>query len=93
MAMSYALARNIACLVLEVVYLVGLLWNVCGKLAKMGDHAAHCPPHLSASACLFTLLPFLFSPSLPLFPSPNPIGATGGDGASGGCAGLGDNPL
>ncbi|CAI5945264.1 unnamed protein product [Closterium sp. NIES-65] len=40
MAMSDALARNIACLVLEVVYLVGLLWNVSGELAKMGDHAA-----------------------------------------------------
>ncbi|CAI5951939.1 unnamed protein product, partial [Closterium sp. NIES-64] len=40
MAMYDASADNIARLVLEVVYLVGLLWNVCGELQEMADRAA-----------------------------------------------------
>ncbi|CAI5998388.1 unnamed protein product [Closterium sp. NIES-64] len=40
MAMYDASAGNIARLVLEVVYLVGLLWNVCGELQEMADRAA-----------------------------------------------------
>ncbi|CAI5462638.1 unnamed protein product [Closterium sp. Yama58-4] len=40
MAMYDASAENIARLVLEVVYLVGLLWNVCGELQEMADRAA-----------------------------------------------------
>ncbi|CAI7792463.1 unnamed protein product [Closterium sp. NIES-53] len=40
MAMYDASADNIARLVLEIVYLVGLLWNVCGELQEMADRAA-----------------------------------------------------
>ncbi|CAI5484981.1 unnamed protein product, partial [Closterium sp. Yama58-4] len=40
MAMYDASADNIARLVLEVIYLVGLLWNVCGELQEMADRAA-----------------------------------------------------
>ncbi|CAI6004762.1 unnamed protein product [Closterium sp. NIES-65] len=40
MAMYDASADNIARLVLEMVYLVGLLWNVCGELHEMADRAA-----------------------------------------------------
>ncbi|CAI7854826.1 unnamed protein product [Closterium sp. NIES-54] len=40
MAMYDASADNIARLVLEMVYLVGLLWNVCGELQEMADRAA-----------------------------------------------------
>ncbi|CAI7881097.1 unnamed protein product [Closterium sp. NIES-53] len=40
MAMYDTSVRNIARLVLEVVYLVGLLWNVCGEVQEMADHAA-----------------------------------------------------
>ncbi|CAI5459978.1 unnamed protein product [Closterium sp. Yama58-4] len=40
MAMHDASADNMARLVLEVVYLVGLLWNVCGELQEMADRAA-----------------------------------------------------
>ncbi|CAI5468681.1 unnamed protein product [Closterium sp. Yama58-4] len=40
MAMYDASADNMARLVLEVVYLVGLLWNVCGELQEMADRAA-----------------------------------------------------
>ncbi|CAI5484993.1 unnamed protein product [Closterium sp. Yama58-4] len=40
MAMYDASADNIARLVLEVIYLVGLLWNVAGELKEMADRAA-----------------------------------------------------
>ncbi|CAI5951941.1 unnamed protein product [Closterium sp. NIES-64] len=40
MAMYDASAENIARLVLEIIYLVGLLWNVCGELQEMADRAA-----------------------------------------------------
>ncbi|CAI5516018.1 unnamed protein product [Closterium sp. Naga37s-1] len=40
MAMYDASADNITRLVLEMVYLVGLLWNVCGELQEMADRAA-----------------------------------------------------
>ncbi|CAI5516021.1 unnamed protein product, partial [Closterium sp. Naga37s-1] len=40
MAMYDASVDNIARLVLEIVYLVGLLWNVCGELQEMADRAA-----------------------------------------------------
>ncbi|CAI5484991.1 unnamed protein product [Closterium sp. Yama58-4] len=40
MSMYDASADNIARLVLEIVYLVGLLWNVCGELQEMADRAS-----------------------------------------------------
>ncbi|CAI7792460.1 unnamed protein product [Closterium sp. NIES-53] len=40
MAMYDTSADNIVRLVLEIIYLVGLLWNVCGELQEMADRAA-----------------------------------------------------
>ncbi|GJP56723.1 hypothetical protein CLOM_g15776 [Closterium sp. NIES-68] len=40
MAMYDASADNIARLVLEIIYVVGLLWNVCGEVQEMLDRAA-----------------------------------------------------
>ncbi|CAI5983995.1 unnamed protein product, partial [Closterium sp. NIES-65] len=59
MAMYDASAGNIARLVLEMVYLVGLLWNVCGELQEMADRAATDGSVLSYFGCFWNWIDML----------------------------------